>query len=98
MMPIFRNTSSEVKRGTENLSTFVKKGKVGEEKRIINRPPERKCLKTSDVKTCILEVGNFLCTERHDKKSCAALMTKLKLQIMNEHCYKLFTVTLKKVE
>lgn len=37
VIPIFRNTSSEVKRGTENVSVFVEKGKVDEEKRIINR-------------------------------------------------------------
>lgn len=59
MMPIFRNTSSEVKRGTENLSTFVKKGKVGEERRIINRPPERKCLKNLRCENLYLRSGKL---------------------------------------
>jgi len=52
---ILRNTSSEVKSGTENLSTFVEKGKVSKEKRIINRPPERKWFK--NVKDDLEDLG-----------------------------------------
>lgn len=38
------------------------------------------------------EGGNVLCPWRRKKKSCTAFMSKLRLQAMNKHCYKCFTV------